>query len=227
MDIPNWKKYLSYIYEFPIESTFSDHNPLLKVTLKNGRYRLLTQHAIYSYEDNYHNFRLSFKKLDWDRFSGQKVLVLGLGLASIIQILEQVFNKRFQYTAIELDETVVYLADKYVLHRLSSPVQVIHADASIFLEVSDEKYDLLCMDIFDDDIIPAKFQDFEFLENLKSSLNPDGVLLYNCLAFTPEDRRLSKTFFESRFLKIFPKGKLLNVKGNYVLINIAEYLIKK
>ena len=55
MKQPLWKRWLSYLFEIHVESTSSDYNPHLHVSLNNGRYQLSTANAIYSFEDLYDN----------------------------------------------------------------------------------------------------------------------------------------------------------------------------
>ena len=213
-----WKKWLSYLTEFHIEDAPSDLNPALHVCLVNGRYQLCTENAIYSYADLYDNFSGAFAALNLKERSIKKVLILGFGMASIPIILEKM-GLDYSYTAVEIDEQVIYLASKYELPYLRSPVQMICADAARWVEITEEKFDLIAVDIFLDDIIPDQFTQSYFLENTKELLNPEGLLLYNRLANTEEDLEKTKTFFEGTFKQIFPKGRHLEVGGNWMLVN--------
>lgn len=225
MNIPFWKKWLSYLFEIHIESAPSEHNPHLYVSLVKGRYQLCTEHAVYSYGDLYDNFVRAFMRLDLEKLPGKEVLILGFGLGSIPVILEKKFGKDFHYTAVELDEEVLYLANKYTLPELDSPVQIIQADAFAFSHLCEEKYDLICMDVFLDDVIPADFETSAFLENLKSMLNPNGVLLYNRLALTDRDKKATNFFFETEFLRVFPAGYALDTIGNRILVNEKRFVL--
>ncbi|MCB0583135.1 MAG: class I SAM-dependent methyltransferase [Phaeodactylibacter sp.] len=224
MKPPFWKSLLSYLFEWHIESAPSEANPHLYVSLKNGRYQLCTANAVYSYEDLYTNFLWAFEHIQLDEVPGEDVLVLGLGLGSIPLILEKKFGRRYRYTAVELDESVVYLAGRYGLGQLSSPIATICADAYSFLLQNEEQYGMICMDIFLDDVVPRQFESPEFLEALKDALAPGGLLLYNRLADNPRDRRATQFFFERHFLSVFPQGAYLDVGGNWMLINHREAL---
>jgi len=213
-----WKKWLSYLTEFHIEDAPSDLNPALHVCLVNGRYQLCTENAIYSYADLYDNFAGAFAKLDLEDQAIKKVLILGFGMASIPIILEKM-GLDYSYTAVEIDEQVIYLASKYELPYLRSPVQMICADAAQWVQIAEEKFDLIAVDIFLDDIIPDRFTQSFFLENTKNLLRPGGLLLYNRLANTEADLAKTKTFFEDRFKQVFPKGRYLEVRGNWMLVN--------
>ena len=65
MKQPLWKRLLSHLFEIHIESTSSEYNPHLYVSLRKGRYQLSTANAIYSFEDLYYNFLMLLQKLTW------------------------------------------------------------------------------------------------------------------------------------------------------------------
>jgi len=100
-------KVLSYITQQHMETIHSDYNEVLHVFLKNGRYQLCTANAIYSYGDKYDNFRRSFTQMDLAKMDIDTVLLLGFGLGSIPYMLEKTFQKRYSYTGIEIDESII------------------------------------------------------------------------------------------------------------------------
>jgi spermidine synthase len=201
-----------------IESAPSQYNPHLYVSLRRGRYQLCTAHAVYSYEDRYDNFVKAFKKANLGKRDLKNVLILGFGLGSIPIILEKQGHS-YYYTAVEIDEEVLYLANKYSMPEMESNIQLICTDAHAFVMQHTEKYDMICMDIFLDDTVPSIFEEEPFLERLKELLNPKGLLLYNRLAANPDDVKKTKTFFENQFSPVFPKGQFLDVGGNWILLN--------
>ena len=215
---PRWKKWLSYLTEFHIEDAPSEHNPQLHLCLSNGRYQLCTENAIYSYGDLYDNFAEAFTQLDLKNRRIKKVLILGFGLASIPIILEKM-GYHYEYTAVEIDEQVIYLASKYELPHLESPVQIICADAFTWVSMTEEKFDMIAVDVFLDDVIPDRFMQANFLKNTKQLLTEKGLLLYNCLANTEKDKTDSQQFFKDIFLPVFPEGQALEVHENLMLVN--------
>lgn len=222
MTVSTWKKYLSYLYEFHIESAPSEINPHLYVSLSRGRYQLSTANAIYSFADLYDNFTLTFQKIHLPD-TVQDVLILGFGLGSIPYMLEKKFDKNYQYTAVEIDENVLYLANKYTLPELTSAITMMPADAFAFVHYCHDTFDLICMDVFLDDIVPENFESQQYLEQLATLLNPKGILLFNKLAATKADRTQAAQFVEL-FKKVFPKGAYLDVNGNWMLINDATFI---
>lgn len=227
MQEPRWKVWLSYLGEWHIETVPSDVTEHLYVSLRYGRYQLSTAKAVYSFADLYSNFRRAFEHLNLDLLPGKSVLILGLGLGSVPYMLEAKFHRKFEYTAIELDESVVYLANKYVLQHLQSSVTVYCTDAAFFMAQNEEQFDLIAMDVFVDDVVPPGFEAEAFLEDLKRALSPGGLILYNRLAENRQDKREAKAFLEEQFKPVFPEALYLDVGGNYMLLNHGQLLNKK
>lgn len=221
---PLWKRLLSYFFEFHIESAPSEHNPHLYVSLKQGRYQLSTANAVYSYDDLYDNFSRSFHKIDLDRLNIESVLILGLGLGSIPFMLEKIFKRDYHYTMVEIDESVIYLAQKYVLNNLLSSKQIICTDANAFVMQCQEKFDLICMDIFMDATIPTIFEETAFLEALKDLVKPTGLIMYNRLASNNADIDKTNIFYHRTFQSVFPQSTYLDVGGNWMLLDKKQML---
>jgi len=225
--VPTWKYWLSFLWEQHVESRSSAFNPHLYVSLKLGRFQLSTANAVYSFGDMYTNFSRTFKQWNWDAYPAEEVLILGLGLGSIPVILEQVEQRNCAITAIEIDEEVVDLAERYVLYQLETPIQTIVANArAVVDQLPAAAYDLICIDLFDDDTVPAIFETTDFLEQAARLLQPGGILLFNRLADTAQDRQLSTAFFEQTFKQVFPNGYCLDVGGNYMLLSDGKGVVR-
>jgi spermidine synthase len=219
MQVPIWKKWLSYLKPVTLEYASSEVNPSLEVGLHRGRFQLLSNNAIYSWDDLYTNFMRAFELFDFQKFQPKEVLVLGLGLGSVPFMLEKKFGQNPHFTCVELDEVVAEWALKYTFSRMKSTVEVITADASVFVEVCEEEFDLIIVDIFVDDIVPTEFEQAWFLDECARLLSPNGYILYNRLYQKERECSLTERFFEHTFLSVFPDGFHLNTSGNWVLMN--------
>jgi predicted membrane-bound spermidine synthase len=226
MKQPLWKRLLSYIKEVHIETCESEHNPFLKVVLRSGRYQLLTANAVYSYGDLYDNFSNAFKRIDLDSLKIDNVLILGFGLGSIPLMLENIFHKKYYYTAVEIDPQVLYLANKYAMQDIQSPIEFQVLDAFTYAAFCEEKFDMICMDVFLDDTVPTELETEDFLMNLKDMLSEKGILLFNKLAFQKKDKIQALDFYTNHFKRIFTEGGYLDVGGNFILLNRVNVLIK-
>ena len=217
MKIPFYLRILSYFQDVLIKETRSKINPELKVYLSLGRLKLITGNAIYSYEDKYINFVEAFNFINIKNKSVKGALVLGLGLGSIPYILEKKFKLQSTFTCVELDSAVIDLFEEFVLEKLNSQFNIKNDDGYNYLLNSNEKFDLICMDIFNDAKIPEKFSTLDFLKLLDSNLSIIGIIIYNRLAENQKDIELNEQF-DLLFLKIFPSRKLLKLSTNWMFI---------
>lgn len=222
LTIPAWKKLMSHVTEIRLEETQSQYHSILAVNLINGRCQLCCEKAIYSFDDKYDNYRLAFERLAFEQYQWKSVLVLGLGLASVPFMLEQIFKQKFHYTAVELDEVVAELSNRYTLSDLDSPVEVVIADAYQYMMNVKETFDIIIMDVFAEDVIPNKFQTPKFLRLLDDHLTDDGVLLYNRMATTVDDLKENNIFLK-KFKDAFPKGNFMEVEQNWILYNDSKF----
>ena len=217
--IPYWKKALSYFHHFLIEQSESPYNPQLNIILYKGELQLCTEDAIYSFGKKYYNFKDAFDLLKIrDRKNIKEVLLLGLGLSSIPMILEKSLGMDCNYTAVEIDEKVIELANKYVLPDLNSNFEFACTDAIAFVNQDHREYDLITMDVFQGAIVPDKFMTKAFFENLKDLLAEDGILIFNLLANTIETNDQQEDFF-SKFVSVFPNATYRDIRYNRMFFN--------
>lgn len=185
-----------------------------------------TKNAIYSFGLRYDNFTGLFESLNWNKYKPKSSLILGLGLGSIPLMLEQKFSPGLKYTAIEIDETITRLAEKYILSKNNFNLDIITGDAMIWIKTTQERFDMICMDIFQDDVIPEEFMTLDYLYLLKETLTNDGLIIYNCLAQNKSDKALGNEFYYEKFQKVFPSARKLLIKGNFLMLNHPNFLKK-
>lgn len=219
------KQLLSHLMEVHVESVSSEYNNLLHVVLKNGRYQLCTENAVYSYADKYDNYRESFNKMKLPDHPDTNILLLGFGMGSIPYMLEKVFMKKYVYTGVEIDPMIIYLASKYTLVDLHSEISIIEADAAYFIKQNQEIFDIICIDIFVDDKIPEYFQTEEFLLKTKEALTTNGVILFNHLAYTKNDISEAKKYYDAVFKAVFPDSMMIKVHKNYMMVSNKKAII--
>ena len=132
-------------------------------------------------------------------------------------MLEKNFDKQFEYHIVEIDEEIINLAHKYTLNELKSPTYVYEMDAEIFIDITEEKFDLIIVDIFIDNVVPKKFESSDFLEKLKYLLYDNGIILFNRLNSDTENFLSNTKYFEKIFKTEFPESKMFFVKNNIIL----------
>ncbi len=215
------KKIFSYFVDIQLDKASTPLNPVLDLSLRQGRYYLTTKNAVYSFGDLYDNFSKTFKRVDFSKNSINHALVLGFGMGSVPFMLEHVFGQKINYTGVEADAKIVEWAERYTLPNLHSHVKLLHHDALDFVETCTSKFDLVVVDIFLDDLVPTEFESLAFLENTKKLLAENGLLLFNRLVDTEVALTTTQQFFEKKFKVVFPEGIYLDVDGNWMLANRA------
>lgn len=212
-----WQKWLSYLYDIEVETIDSDINGLLSLYISNGEYQLCTKDAIYSWGLKYYNFLELFPQINLPA-DHSNVLILGMGMGSIPLILEKKLNKQYNYTAVEYDESIVYLASKYSLPELQSPIDIITTDAEVYVEMDVQKYEMICVDIFLNSSIPPQFKTSVFLEKIKDRLAPNGKVIMNCLYHYPQDQSDTEDYYQNVFQSVFKESETKKTYMNLMLI---------
>lgn len=215
MSQSKWIQWGSFLWPQSLYSGVSN-NQSLELHLVQGRLRLQVDDAIYSYDDRYHIFVDGFAKVKLDGI--QKVLVLGYGLGSIPFILENKHGLILQYTGVEYDARIIALAQKYSNPRFQSKIGMLQVDAQVFVAKNRQKYDLVCVDIFEGSQVPAFAKQVNFLEGVGQSLAENGLLVFNYMKSDKEEYAA----FLKRFLTVFPQGASIDLGSNYMLVNKQE-----
>jgi spermidine synthase len=222
--IPRWKYLLSHLVDLPVDAGGTEYNPSLELSLSKGRFYLSTPNAVYSYGDLYRNFFNTFKRLKLSAMPEQEVLLLGLGMGSIPFMLEKKFGRKYRYTAVELDEVIAGWAMQYSLPQLSSPIIIYTADAYQFVMSTSQKFDLIAVDVFLDEMVPDIFDEADFAARLKEILREDGLIIWNRLAGESKFRQRTETYFSDIFKPVFPEAVYLKMEVNRMLLNHGRTL---
>lgn len=225
MNIPFWKRWLSYLWVIDIDSTYSLISKDLFLVMRKGRLQLLTANAIYSYEDLYLNFTRSFVKLNINKSKELEVLILGFGLGSVPMVMERQGFTNCRFTGVEIDEDIIDMSSTYGLPKIKSPIELVQTDASSYITISEASFDLIIIDVFVDDKIPAEIQSMDFLIQVKQRLNADGLVMMNHLSATDKDQNESKEYFDGTFKQVFPQSDYIDVSGNWMLISDRSRIV--
>jgi spermidine synthase len=115
----------------------------------------------------------------------RRILIVGLGGGAMVHFLTH-HEPQAQIDAVEIDPVVVRLAGEYFGVRSGGNVRVHTADAVAFIESTAERYDLILMDAFlrpsggtDATGVPAQMKTLAFLNRVKQTLAPGGVVAFN------------------------------------------------
>ena len=192
------QKLRSYFYPVLIHKASSEQNPVLDVYYYRGRWQLATADALYSDGVYYRPLVAAFKAIKRSLPQVKKVLVLGTGLGSAVQILRQ---KKYypDYTLVEMDEQVLCLALELMPADVHPSITPICADAQFFLQQHPHQYDLLIVDIFNGRQVPEFVLSSDFLEQCRKHLAPQGTIILNYMVNATTDEQKAKAALGAAF----------------------------
>ena len=170
------KKVLSFVWPQTRKIT-TDFNGVLELTWINGRKVLDSKNANYSYGALQLILEEGMSKIDLKKVNS--ILLLGLGGGSMIASLKNKFNYQERLDIVELDQKVIAIAEQEFDILNFENLTVINHDAYDFVQQTTEYYDLIVVDLFIDQDVPAQFLTNVFCENLSNRLNEKGAVLYN------------------------------------------------
>ncbi len=108
----------------------------------------------------------------------KKALVLGLGGGIVANIFAK---KNYDVTAVELDKRNYEAAKKYF--ALDKDVDVVIDDARNYINRTNEKYDVIMIDVFKGEDPPFYVLTKESLSKMKNSLLPGGKIIVNTYGY--------------------------------------------
>jgi 16S rRNA G1207 methylase RsmC len=210
MKIPFYKKAISYFFPFKLKEVNSVKNNLLRVYLFRNQMMLSCADAIYSQGTSYEPFRLPFKKIKKEISSLNSFLLLGTGLGSALQILQEDYHHYPESTLVDIDEEVLALSKEWMNLNVKNNVEWICEDALLFLKESTNKYDLIGVDVFKGTRVPYDIQTEYFINLCAERLSPNGIVIFNFISQNKTDALLLERNMKHKFKNIDTIQHFLN-----------------
>ena len=113
--------------------------------------------------------------------SPKKVLIIGEGGGTIPTALQEMLPDA-QIDLVELDKSVDTVARQYFDFKPNAKMRVFIEDGRVFVKrmiPQKPNYDMVLLDAFDADYIPEHMLTREFLQEVKSIMTPNGVIVAN------------------------------------------------
>lgn len=104
------------------------------------------------------------------------VLILGMGTGTYATQCKRYFDN-MTIEGVEIDEKITRLAEKYF--ELPEDVNITTYDGRAYLNASNQKYDVIMVDAYQDITIPFQMSSLEFFIKVKEHLTEDGVMVVN------------------------------------------------
>jgi spermidine synthase len=191
------------------------------VAYQEGKYVLNTKNANYSFASLHRVFRKALQSINIKEKEIKSILVLGGGAGSIPEIVYNEFNLNPKMDAVEIDAKVIELGTKYFNLNQFENLNIIIDDALKFVKSTNNRYDLILVDVFIGLDVPNEFLTQYFLEQIKSLLSDRGEVLFNFVAYNFETKEQVKTI-EAQFEKLFSKQHTFRIEN----INRVFHAIK-
>jgi spermidine synthase len=204
------KRLLSYFLPIKLYETPSKTSTNLEVTWNNGYLVLDSKNTNYSFGSLQRALKKGLKYIGYERIkSFESILVLGVAGGSVIETLKKEVKFDGKITGVEIDATVVDIANKYFGLSKYDNLEIVIDDAFEFVLKTKDTYDLIIIDIFQDTIMPNfLFEDY-FINRINFLLNVNGFILFNTMALQYKDRRrnaIYKSKFDSNYsVRLYPK----------------------
>jgi len=132
-------------------------------------------------------------------FVPSKILILGLGGGTIASLVRKKWPES-EIDGVDVDPVIIDLGNKYLGLKKHSVNQIV-ADGFLFLENNKTKYDLICVDTYQGDSYPEKFESPDFLRLVKKSLSKNGLSVVNRLYYGKHRAKADR--FEKSLSEIF------------------------
>lgn len=203
-----------------VERRSSPHNAVLEVVRSGNRVVLNAASVNYSFGTLHRVFALAFDRLRFSERSFERALLLGVGGGSVVALLRRLRHPPRSIVAVEIDPVVVELARKHFGLVPSEGLEIVTADAADFVTARHEPFDLVIVDVFVNDEIPARCQTSEFVRACGRLLTPGGWLVFNRMAHTPDARAQAEDFIDT-CRRTLGTTLYLNVDDNLILVHEA------
>lgn len=145
-----------------------------------------------------------------DTKNAQDVLILGMGSGTYARQLLR-YRPGTKVTGVEIDQKITDLAHQYF--QLPSEVPVAEYDGRAYLNETDQKYDVIMVDAYQDITIPFQMSSVEFFQSVRSHLKPGGVMVVNLNMHGTEEGGIAD-WLSDTVASVFPEVMTIDVPGN-------------
>lgn len=147
-----------------------------------------------------------------------KVLVLGLGGGSIIEVIKKCWPEA-KITAVDIDPVIVKLGKKY-LGLAKHEIEIEIGDAERFLKdyrlKTKDKFDLVCIDLYVGDEYPKTLETKNYIQLVRTVLASGGIAVFNRLYYG--EKRPQSVKFGNMLEKVFNKVDVVYPEANVMYV---------
>jgi len=141
---------------------------------------------------------------------GRSVMILGMGSGTYASYCTRYFPGASVQGA-EIDKKIADIATDYF--GLPDSVTVAVEDGRAYLAASEEKFDVIMVDAYQDITIPFQLSSVEFFNEVRSHLKPNGVMVVNLNMTSAENGSINEYLCDT-MASVFKYTVTAPVKGN-------------
>ena len=219
------KKIFSYLIPIKIYETKSVLSKSIEVTWANGELVLDSQNANYSYGSLQRILRLGLKNIGYEKILDMNhILVLGVAGGSVIKTLVEEIKFKGKITGVEIDAEIIKIANAYFKLDQVKNLEIVIDDAFEFVLKTQNKYDLIIIDVFQDITMPNfLFEDF-FVKRICFLVKRKGFILFNTMILNEtqniRNKKYVAEFYNPQFqIKTIPR---IEIHNELILIEKLE-----
>ncbi|WP_396171600.1 spermidine synthase [Flavobacterium sp.] len=216
------QKLLSYLFPITIFEQKSTISKNLELTWTNGKLVLDSLNTNYSYGNLQRILRKGLKIIGFEKIKPMNnILVLGVAGGSVIRTLVDEIKYQGQITGVEIDQSIIDIANSYFKLDTISNLEIVIDDASNYVLKTNIKFDLIIIDVFEDAKMPDFLFEFFFVNRICFLLKPKGRILFNTMLLNNSDRQRNlqyvthfnpKKYTVSTFNKIDKTNELILIE---------------
>jgi spermidine synthase len=176
----------------------SNISQTLEVTWIDGELVLDSKNTNYSYGNLQRILRKGLKFIGFERIKTMDhILVLGVAGGSVIKTLVDEIDFEGKITGVEIDNSVITIANEYFHLDQIKNLEIIIDDAFEFVLKTNDKYDLVIIDVFQDTKMPNFLFETFFINRICYLLQPKGFILFNTIVLNEKQKQLNLDFFNA------------------------------
>jgi spermidine synthase len=211
----NIKKWLSYFVPIKVYQKPSKVSKNLEISWNNGQLVLDSLHTNFSYGSLQKVLRHGLDSIGFDRIkSFNNVLVLGVAGGSVIKTLVYEIKFEGDIVGVEVDPETIQLANDYFALSAVPNLTVYIEDAKAFIAKKNKPFDLVIIDIFEDNLMPDFLFEPDFISDVFQSLSQRGVVLFNTIVVTTNHEIRNDKFGKMVSLHYSQLKRLSNIEGH-------------
>lgn len=155
----------------------TEHSGWMEIIEADGETYFDTEYANYSYGTLQRI--LSFGLSQCASPNMRNVLILGLGGGSVVHSLRKETGYMGKITAVDIDKVIIEVAMNEFGLSADRKLSVIHTDALDFVATTDQRHDLIVVDLFIHTQVPEVFYDVPFWLDIHRLLKKKGMVIFN------------------------------------------------